>query len=86
MPTRKENIKSWMKTLTLGLVSGLSCFCCFGGFGGRLNAPFKNKIYPGDQVENMDQWVEHGCIAIRCVPFCGLCCGCCGVLEPKDLV
>lgn len=85
MNKRKTNIKNWLKTLTLGLISGLSCFCFCGGCNGRITAPFKNQVYPGDTCENIEQWTDHGCVALKCVPFCGICCGLCGEFGPEDV-
>ena len=79
---RSKNIKKWLVTLSLGLVSACTCCCFCGGFGGNIVVPFDDD--DEDKEDDVIKWMNMGIVSIKCIPFCGLCLGCCGEFGPGE--
>ena len=79
MGKRIKNIKKWVLTLSLGLVSACTCCCFGGGCCGNIVVPFDD-----EEADPVLKWMELGAISIKCLPFCGMGCGCCGEFGPEE--
>ena len=76
--SRIKNIKKWITTLSLGLVC-----CCFGcGCAGNVVVPYDDESI--DKNDTALKWMGMGIVSLKCLPFCGMCLGCCGEFGPEE--
>jgi len=95
-PPKRAVFRKWLTGMVCGVASLATCCCCFCGGCGSVPAPAV--LYDEDEFDfgamqagearciHAVQWCGLAGLAVRCLPSCGLCCGCCGNVTPKEAV